>query len=533
MLSRCVQGEGIKEVLFKKEDKSIKKLYAILYKALEDLDVLNRIYNIYLLKICKNKFLGIILLSVLVQRNQIDGGGKLRREIMKKEKAILQIYHHLKGLVSSISGSGSNVLKETKELTKYFVIYNDSKKSAEELKKWLVIEEDEDVKGLYKIRNDKVKSLIASRIYMKNKIRIIDKTSCLVVQAGNIKRGMVIVDICSSPGSKAICSLISLKKKGFLICIEKNKKRCYTLLVEILKNDDYIGPYTDEHFGEDTKFHLNQKNFFINFKDIYIYYIKHKNNELIIKIFNCNFLDLSYHHFEEFGQIDVVFVDPSCSSSGMPDFAYKENMRRVFPCARGEEKYRGGESCNDSCSDSCSDSRNDSRSDSRNDSRNDDDVGTRGPVEAEVSGALIKPNSNDAAEWSNVSNKKGTCKREIIDYNIYDDVSKGQIPRVPLTFVDKVKKLCEFQKNILNHALVNLKTAKTFIYSTCSFFEEENEQVIQNALRSNTNFSLEKAGTDKFLFNNGQYEFSNKCVRTFPGRDSCRGIFIAKICRTG
>ncbi|CRG99065.1 S-adenosyl-L-methionine-dependent methyltransferase, putative [Plasmodium relictum] len=491
MLSRCSQGGGIKNVLLENEDKSIKKLYSILYKALEDLDLLNKIYNIYLSKICKNKFLGIILLSVLVHRNKIDGGGKLKREIKKREREILDFYKKAR------EKPYNNNILEINNISKYFLIYGNDNSIKEELMRSIQIEEDEDIRNLYKITNNKVKMLIDSRFYRENKIRIIDKTSCLVVKAGNIKRGMVVVDICSSPGSKAIFSLISLKKKGYLICVEKNKKRCFTLLNEILKNGEYDGLYLDEHFIESEKFILNEYNFFNN-KKHNIYYIKHKNNELIIKIYNCDFLNLSSDDFPN--KIDVVYIDPSCSSSGMPDFIYKKNIENAFSNKNYKnEKYNK------------SDNFKKKINKQRNENTNNIDK------------------FNNATEWQNI-NESDNIIEESNDY-MPEKISEIKIPKVPSIFKDKVKKLSEFQKKILNHALVNLTGSSTFIYSTCSFFEEENEQVIQEVLQKNPNFYLKKAGKDKFLSNNHKYDFSNKCIRTFPEKDLCRGIFISKICR--
>ncbi|CRG97217.1 S-adenosyl-L-methionine-dependent methyltransferase, putative [Plasmodium gallinaceum] len=487
MLLKCSKGEGIKEVLLEKEDKSVKKLYSILYNALEDLNILDKIYNIYLSKICKNKFLGIILLSVLVHRHKIDGGGKLKREIQKKEKEILNFYKKIQG------ESYNNNILQTKIIWKYFLIYGNDISIKEELTKSLQIVQDEDIKNLYKINNDKVKMLIDSSFYRENKIRIIDKTSCLVVKAGHIKKGMVIVDICSSPGSKAIFSLISLKKKGYLICVEKNKKRCFTLLNEILKIGEYDGLYLNERFNESEKIALNKHNF-LNNKKHNIYYIKHKHNELTIKIYNCDFLNLSSEDFPD--NIDVVFIDPSCSSSGMPDFVYKRNIENIFS-DKNEKHDRS--------------------------------------IMIKTNKTKNEKNTENINKFSNISKMKNINelynRKEESKNCISETMSKSMIPKVPSIFQDKVKKLSDFQKQILTHALVKLKGSNTFIYSTCSLFEEENEQVIHEVLQKNSDFYLKKAGKDKFLYNNYKYDFSKKCVRTFPEKDLCRGIFISKICR--
>ncbi|KJP86493.1 hypothetical protein AK88_03869 [Plasmodium fragile] len=472
MLSRCAQGGGIKDVLHEKEDPSIKKLYFILHKALEDLDILNRVYAEHLSKCCKNKFLGIVLLCVLVQRRKIDGGGKLKREILKKEKEILHLYNCLK----EKKEGNKQTQEKKKQLAKYFIIYDQGRNSdaLNELKEVLPVEEDEDVEGLYKIENDKLSTLIATPTYQQHNVRILDKTSCLVVQAGNIKQGMVIVDVCSAPGSKAIFTLTLLKEKGYLVCIEKDKKRCRTLLQEIMKqNREFDGIYLDEEFSEENKLALTEKNFFAKHTSTNVYYIKHRRSEMVVKVFNVDFFELSADHFSSLGKVDVVFVDPSCSSSGMPDFAHKESMRRVF---------RHGE------------------------------AGATGRLAPQV--GHLPPDEPSPTR------------------NFYDDVAEGKIPKVPPPFQDKVDRLAEFQKKILNHALATLRTADTFIYSTCSFFEEENEQVVESVLESNPGVSLEKAGKEKFLYNGGGSVISSQCVRTFPELHACRGIFVSKLRRT-
>lgn len=53
----------------------------------------------------------------------------------------------------------------------------------------------------------------------------------------------------------------------------------------------------------------------------------------------------------------------------------------------------------------------------------------------------------------------------------------------------ELKAISKLQKGLLNAALCALKDGGEMIYSTCTFFEAENEEVIQNAL--NSKFSIE------------------------------------------
>lgn len=54
----------------------------------------------------------------------------------------------------------------------------------------------------------------------------------------------------------------------------------------------------------------------------------------------------------------------------------------------------------------------------------------------------------------------------------------------------ELKAITKLQKGLLNVALSALKDGGEMIYSTCTFFEEENEQIITNALGSNFDIEL-------------------------------------------
>lgn len=47
---------------------------------------------------------------------------------------------------------------------------------------------------------------------------------------------------------------------------------------------------------------------------------------------------------------------------------------------------------------------------------------------------------------------------------------------------DKTRQLAAFQRKLLHHALTNFPAAKRVVYSTCSVFIEENEQVVERVL---------------------------------------------------
>ena len=87
----------------------------------------------------------------------------------------------------------------------------------------------------------------------------------------------------------------------------------------------------------------------------------------------------------------------------------------------------------------------------------------------------------------------------------------------------EIKRLANLQKRLLNSALIALKPGGEMIYSTCTFYEQENEQVVQNALNSRFELALEPL---EFCPPNS----SNSAlgVRIHPN-DVYDGFFIAKI----
>uniref|UniRef100_A0A0A1XSZ3 Putative methyltransferase NSUN5 n=1 Tax=Zeugodacus cucurbitae TaxID=28588 RepID=A0A0A1XSZ3_ZEUCU len=96
----------------------------------------------------------------------------------------------------------------------------------------------------------------------------------------------------------------------------------------------------------------------------------------------------------------------------------------------------------------------------------------------------------------------------------------------------RVKRLAGLQIKMLSHALKSFPNVKRIIYSTCSLFEEENEQVIQRCLESNPEFKLlsgKKALRNKWnnIGNTNYKNIGKNCLYTRPDQDHADGIFIA------
>ena len=90
-----------------------------------------------------------------------------------------------------------------------------------------------------------------------------------------------------------------------------------------------------------------------------------------------------------------------------------------------------------------------------------------------------------------------------------------------------IKRLSELQFSILNHLSVYVKEGGVLIYSTCTVFHEENEDVVERFLEGHPEFQLdrmEKVLPEKFhLFIRDGY------FKTFPPKNEMDGFFAARL----
>lgn len=93
-----------------------------------------------------------------------------------------------------------------------------------------------------------------------------------------------------------------------------------------------------------------------------------------------------------------------------------------------------------------------------------------------------------------------------------------------------IKELQKLQIKILNNASKYLKIDGVLVYSTCTITVEENEEIISEFLKSNTNYKLESIceylpeGFKALSCENGY-------VKLFPNENKCDGFFIARLRR--
>ncbi|XP_043595198.1 28S rRNA (cytosine-C(5))-methyltransferase [Bombus pyrosoma] len=96
----------------------------------------------------------------------------------------------------------------------------------------------------------------------------------------------------------------------------------------------------------------------------------------------------------------------------------------------------------------------------------------------------------------------------------------------------RLKQLQAFQVFILRHALLNFPNVKRIVYSTCSIYPEENEQVIDEILE-NVQDAYKLSPVKDLLnqnwlnFSSKKYNCSDKCLYANSDIDLCNGFFVA------
>lgn len=109
----------------------------------------------------------------------------------------------------------------------------------------------------------------------------------------------------------------------------------------------------------------------------------------------------------------------------------------------------------------------------------------------------------------------------------------GTFKKHPDVFLNKdercINELATTQRQILENAAKYLKVGGAMVYSTCTLFEEENENVVLDFLEKNVDFVLEHvSGLEKI--DGGKYLDNKGMIQILP-HDEYDGFFIAKIRR--
>ena len=99
----------------------------------------------------------------------------------------------------------------------------------------------------------------------------------------------------------------------------------------------------------------------------------------------------------------------------------------------------------------------------------------------------------------------------------------------------EIKRLSELQSSILRNLSVYVKEGGVFIYSTCTVFHEENEDVVEKFLDEHPEFQLDRMdnGASAFIDDGKSEEFhsliQNRFFKTFPPKNNMDGFFVARL----
>lgn len=155
----------------------------------------------------------------------------------------------------------------------------------------------------------------------------------------------------------------------------------------------------------------------------------------------------------------------------------------------------------------------------------------------EKSGATcVKTINNDALKITD-----NDCPN--VEYILVDPscTGSGMINRLSFEKEEKdpsrIRKLHNFQVTLLKHALSHFPKAKRVVYSTCSRFKEENEEVVKEVLESCKSFELvscKESLQAPWLTSKNQSEsdnIGNYCISSIPETHFTLGFFVAAFAR--
>ncbi len=93
-----------------------------------------------------------------------------------------------------------------------------------------------------------------------------------------------------------------------------------------------------------------------------------------------------------------------------------------------------------------------------------------------------------------------------------------------------IKRLSELQLSILTNLAFYVKEGGILVYSTCTVFHEENEDVVEKFLGEHPEFQLDRL--DKFLPGKFHILIQKGYFKTFPPRNEMDGFFAARLIKT-
>ena len=88
-----------------------------------------------------------------------------------------------------------------------------------------------------------------------------------------------------------------------------------------------------------------------------------------------------------------------------------------------------------------------------------------------------------------------------------------------------VKEISRIQSKILNICSKYLKTNGELVYSTCSILKEENQKVIEDFLKKNTNFEIQKISLKRKVFLISIYKMK-KILQVYQNQETDGFFFV-------
>jgi 16S rRNA (cytosine967-C5)-methyltransferase len=96
---------------------------------------------------------------------------------------------------------------------------------------------------------------------------------------------------------------------------------------------------------------------------------------------------------------------------------------------------------------------------------------------------------------------------------------------------EDIHRLTELQSSILKNVSRYVKNGGILVYSTCTVFHEENEDVVERFLREHPEFRLDPISDT--LPERSHRFIRNGYFRTFPPVDEMDGFFVARMKKMG
>jgi len=93
-----------------------------------------------------------------------------------------------------------------------------------------------------------------------------------------------------------------------------------------------------------------------------------------------------------------------------------------------------------------------------------------------------------------------------------------------------IRRLSGLQSSILKNLAAYVKEGGVLVYSTCTVFHEENEDVVEKFLTEHPEYKLDRV--DDILPKRCRCFIKNGYFKTFPPRDDMDGFFVARMVRT-